>query len=872
MNKKVEYVGAAINIPFVLSGIQEFVEGYIGSVVHSLIRTKGIIRPQTKYLTGTPPCRVSQSGGKIQVAAGQIFFNTYPYPVFSIDVTEISTPTVATILGDARYDGSYVYAVWSKADAGIYKRRAQGFVYNPLTDGPTAYWDESIDTVTLSISYTVPSEPYVRLARLFTNTGFLVIDQTTGADFAESNLPGNLADRSLNLNSVLADLTNEKAGFYIPLGNGDETAEFLIAPSYSGSNNTHWITNYPIAAPDPVADNDVITKSWFLEYVSRYMDDTQPILNFKLIDIETVGIAGTEIFDPENNLVAPAGGYGGNGGGPINQTQLRVRFTWGYEGICGVGQNATNDFTLSGISFTDAALIGYHLWIPELSKDLKISSNVNNVLSLCEPDGSEYVFPRTVTITSNQDLTAWIHVNANKYELRFTPWSSAGYLDPGHASVVAVATSTNYGGPIGMTANVLLNTGTKYNVDIRALQGNGIGSWHSLSAGTYVHQFRRSQTSSGAINYYSPLLVYHTNIPYGSLDVTHTVENLINGYRITLHPNLWKDAEEFEIVYSLQDAYASFAYTNNHRVRTGSRSFTINPRFVGTWYFRIRPLCGGGQVCTNEEIETTADSIRIGFSYQDPIIDFGEKSFRLDTWEGYIIPSGNGSWYPAQWTTPWLPYILSPVSGVYQGQATYQHPYASFVFPPGMDGKYMYLPAKNLGYEPEITVVGNGSAIRLTNAQGIAYTLPANSEQVYFRVGTTEKSRFLTRYDFVKPVKIDRVKLRVKLNTLSFDPGLNWGVPVTIRLWANGNDVEFGSDYILISGTSAWQDIDRTIDMEIRGDEYSTSLYVYAWDPEFTYNWSSLVGTIQIWGREWSADPGVINTMLVNNRVFNTAN
>ena len=271
-----------------------------------------------------------------------------------------------------------------------------------------------------------------------------------------------------------------------------------------------------------------------------------------------------------------------------------VLLKWNYDDIQGIGGTpSTGYFTITNTGsryvWTAEQLVGYHLWLTGLGLDYVIVFNAaTNVAAgttalVVTPYGTNTTIIDGLKATGSQP--AWIHNDADAYELVFTPVEPTGVSIPNTGTEQIVRQSTS--GITAMQYNAILPFGQHTSLQIRASKGAWTSSTYvTMVAGTYTKQEPGWITVS---NYTSPFLVQLPNISSAGAGIN--LAQTLNGFSYTIAG--WTPATAFELCYAPGTGTAAFSSSTSQTFSTVSRTGTVNTSAGGTYSVLVQPIVTG---------------------------------------------------------------------------------------------------------------------------------------------------------------------------------------------------------------------------------------------------------------------------------------
>ena len=490
--------------------------------------------------------------------------------------------------------------------------------------------------------------------------------------------------------------------------------------------------------------------------------------------------------------------------------KLSVKFKWGYDDLVGTGGLGTFTTTnynsiQSGLrkSFTTNELTGYFLYIPSLSITLAITGNVssttsNTVINVTNLDGTTWDGTGLTVDSSNQ---AWIHSNADAYELVAIPINSGNYdyLSKVESSVSYSSVSS----PVYMQGELILDVGTYYRFFIRTIKGINFSSWVEMVSWQYT-KYSITQL------YLEPFMVQNAIIAGdGALSVLSTS----NGFSISISG--WAYAEMFEVAWTTDNGGVNFNNPPAHQqsMVTASRYVDITVSITANYSVSVRPLIGGQQV--SPPLTKTIISGTSGVPPQDIPL--------LSTYIQHFTYSGSATCVSI---TPTV-YQATVVSVVAPSLGTISSSLSSTIVGD------IFTDVNNNDFM--IQAVAASNILYISNLVGNSYT-PANGN---FTIGVSKRARLV--------VQQNQYTINYILTRIDVDCDVLNGQNVTVRVYQTGNESAF--DSILISATD--QPFTQDIDVALSDLNGSRDLSIDLFDPALigALNNGAFSGRITIYAR-----------------------
>ncbi len=486
----------------------------------------------------------------------------------------------------------------------------------------------------------------------------------------------------------------------------------------------------------------------------------------------------------------------------FSTNKLRITIKWGYEDITGNG--GSNTFTIINHEFTENALAGYYLYIPTLSKNLKIVSNLAGTSG------------QTVCTVTNEDGTSWdgtgvsvsstpalIHTNADEYSLIAIPQKDSVYTyESREEKLIKFAES-----PTKMSTEIELETGTKYLIKVKAGKKGKFSNYAEMPSGTFM-KYNVAQT------YDKPLLVKHPNI---ATEGTLTVTTSRNGFVVNVSG--WTEAEQYEIIYTTKAGGANFTDP------TVGRQVIYNPKYLGTrsvdiptlisanYNVKVRPLIAGQQVVTTP-LSANVVSGSAGNMPGDQVI--------LSTYITHKTYSGTLAWN-SQIGVATVTDIVTPASGTQSVTSLSGE----------LEGCIL---TDSAGNDFLIAGVLGANVFELINLKDKAYTPQAGT----CTIGVSKRGRMI--------YKSNKFTIDYEIVRIDFDCDIKRGENVTLRAYQQGK--EESADTLLINASdSPFTTECNVMLLGVYGDR---NLIVDLYDPAGTYNKGCLSGQLTIYARPYS--------------------
>jgi hypothetical protein len=299
------------------------------------------------------------------------------------------------------------------------------------------------------------------------------------------------------------------------------------------------------------------------------------------------------------------------------------------------------------LGFTTNQLVGQYFYLPLWGYNMIIVSNTATTfdsgsqkwvatLTLQNVDGSTVdLTGKTISEVGSPTSKAWIHPNADYYEIVQIPYKTDGTtLNLADAITVKASVPANAGGPTQCLVTMPLILGQLYAISIRGVNKFSASDPVSLAAGTYW-KYSKPQT------YGSPLLASLPLIT--SVGASVGAATTPFGFQVTIVG--WPQATDFEICYSTNNAGANFQSESDPKVITSNRTIDITTSGASSYDIKVRPLMAGQCVIDTTEsqapngyLETNVVSGAGGQAPNDSII--GPLVFDLETYTTRMLSIG----------------------------------------------------------------------------------------------------------------------------------------------------------------------------------------------------------------------------------------
>ncbi|MCK9209293.1 MAG: hypothetical protein M0P61_00515 [Ignavibacteriaceae bacterium] len=537
-------------------------------------------------------------------------------------------------------------------------------------------------------------------------------------------------------------------------------------------------------------------------YVKLEEDIPQPIKNIRIVDITGIKLKYVEDVDNIKAKISDeAYSYSTN--------KLRVYFKWGYDDVVGTG--AVNTFTLTGKTFTLNELANYFIYIPSLSKNLLIESNLatasgNTVLTVKEIGGGDWDGTGVVVTSENPAI---IHNGADEYDFIAVPQYASAYDYNGmYEKFVKYASS-----PTAQSIALDLELGCKYLVKVRAGAKGEFNSFVEMSSGSFT-KYSASQA------YAKPFLVKHPDIPTaGAIGSVATR----NGFRVDVSG--WTEAEQFEIVYTTKNSGASFTdVEQEHKTiynskYAGHMYLDIPTSISANYNIAVRPLIAGQQV--SAPLTTSVVSGSAGNLPGDQVI--------ASVYINHRTFSGSLSWNNTLGIGT-LSTVVTPASGT-----------QSVTSLPELEGCILSVVCTDGAvHDFIISSVLSSLSIELTNLTGASY-IPADGA---FTIGVSERGRLA--------FQSNKATVDYEIVRVDTDCDVKRGENLTLRVYQIANKASYDSIIITTGDTPFTMDCDVLL-LGVFGDR---NWAIDFFDPATSgaLNKGCFSGQITVFARPYSRD------------------
>lgn len=525
-------------------------------------------------------------------------------------------------------------------------------------------------------------------------------------------------------------------------------------------------------------------------YVLLEPDVPADLLNLRIFDIYGNRVSNIDPTYTDGKLVSRQ-----LINGVISPT-LNVRIKWGWDYITGTG--GSNSFTITNIVgeeyqqrlpnltgvvasgvFVNNILAGCMLWVPQVSKLLRITANTGNSLVVEEQDGSSIDL---TGVNPNSANPAWITVDADKYTVVAIPYDSTG-ITP--IKTERIEQQVYYSESPAMIEKILqLEIAKRYLIKVKAHLLNKETDFFEMPSG-YYYKYGVQQ------NYAKPALIIHPQISSSGASIGAVAT--ANGFRVTI--NGWANANHFEICYTTDNAGASFENELHPKIVTANRLIDITTSQSAGYNVKVRPIISGQEVAT--PLSTNVISGSAGVPPNSVVLV--NQEINLRTYSGTINFDGAD--------TGTLSNIRTPSGGSLVVTS----------LPTSNVGKIMTISGQNY----LIVHMFSGTSVFIqpyTNDDGTLATLPSAGNHT-FSISTSKRGRRII--SSILPQDFDLTRLEVDCNYLVGDD-------VTLRVYQLSK--ESLADYLLLEDNDTPYGV--YLDAQILGSYGQRVLVVDLWDPE----------------------------------------
>jgi len=315
--------------------------------------------------------------------------------------------------------------------------------------------------------------------------------------------------------------------------------------------------------------------------------------------------------------------------------EAAVTMKWNWDGVLLLNYPGTNQVLVAlrpGPTFSVQAneLIGYHLWHPA-GFDYLITDNdasytyTGNVIAThltLQPYEHAINIDTLPNITTASATTAWVHSNAESYELTAIPVTRSydQIIEERYENTV---NDSDILRPLAMECKENYFLGEMLNLRVRS-RNYQRSAWTTMAAGS----FTKPSPWKSPISYGAPFIVRIPDI--SSVGASIAAEGSATGFTINI--NGWDVASAFEIVYSTDPNGTDF---NNDRAQPRveySRKIEIATTSSSRYYIKVRPLIGGQAVA-----EALSTDVMSGTGGQTiTLYSYGPIYVNLNTYSGAL--------------------------------------------------------------------------------------------------------------------------------------------------------------------------------------------------------------------------------------------
>lgn len=401
-------------------------------------------------------------------------------------------------------------------------------------------------------------------------------------------------------------------------------------------------------------------------------DTPSNVKNFRIVDISG---GNNEVF------------YGTTAKGKLKQGQTKKRsdqgqvtVAWGYDAIVGSGSTLgqfTIDHTYNthtrgvdgGLSYANATftsdeLVGLWLYIPSQNTSYKIISNnaTSANATLLEVTTAGGSVPNLTGITTTSAVRGTIHNGCDTYTVRMVPvlaaststevlpaQQSKAVLRDGTLGIYA-ATKTTFDVPLGWLVNFYIMASSANLVNSSEVQ---------MSSGSYYKPTDSSKYSSNPVSYAVPTALELPAVVTGNTRVSAvaTPHGFVIALSVDATTGGWDLADQYEYVYTTDNAGADFANPMHERYVTAERWVDVPASGTRAYSIKVRPLLCGQTI--GSELSTSVTSGAGGQSPTDTtIVQF---PVAIKSYSGSMSYSvGAESWTVSSLQSPATAAVASP--------------------------------------------------------------------------------------------------------------------------------------------------------------------------------------------------------------------
>lgn len=531
-------------------------------------------------------------------------------------------------------------------------------------------------------------------------------------------------------------------------------------------------------------------------YVLLANDAPPNLLNLRIIDVNGVSIKYVEEEGQIGWLSQSIKESIVNKGKTYNSNSLKVKIKWGYDDITGTGGDSSFTINNAGYSFSNGVLDNLYFWIPSLSKNLLITTNTGNVLSVTEIDGS--AIDLTGLVVQSGSNTAWIHFNANEYEIMAIPVKDDVQY---YNSVIDRYAYT--GTPVKMEIDLNLEMGVKYYIKCRSKNGEVFSNWYEMPAGSYT-KYNTTQ------NYSKPFLAIHPQISSTGASISAVATK--NGFDLVI--NGWNEAEAFEVCWTTDQSGADFSNSAHLKRIILEKIISITTNLSYQFHIAVRPLVSSQQVAP--ALSTTVVSGSSGIGPEDRAIV--KRDINIVTY------SGKGTYNTSS------PGVLTSITNLKS--------------PAGSSNAITEIPSTIIGKVITIgtydyMIVSKNSSNSITFESLNNAPLPSSSGTKTFTISTSYRGRRISMNELTQDHNLTRFEIDSDF--------INGNVNVRVFQLGRATEIDSGNaDNIIVNQNDKL--FSTFSDIEIGYRYGNRTIVVDAWDINGLLNNNNLVGSITIYG------------------------
>ncbi|HEX2868747.1 MAG TPA: hypothetical protein VHO03_17025 [Ignavibacteriales bacterium] len=537
-------------------------------------------------------------------------------------------------------------------------------------------------------------------------------------------------------------------------------------------------------------------------YVLTEPDIPAAIQNFRIADIASTK---STVDSTMANSIAVAYQNG-------LDSYLNVKLKWGYDNITGF-TSGTNEMhiTTAGLAFTKDQLKDLYIHIFNVSKTFRITGNNatsggDTLVTLINEDGTSWdgkdISGNYITIAS--DNPAWIHFDADSYEIAAIPCSG----DPGipeYDYAGRIEALANYGlDVVRMETTIRLHMGRYYLIKICGKKGVKYNDYVELQAGSF-QKYGLTQ------NYSNPTLIKHPSIPDdGKIAVNMTLV----GFLIMIDATCWPLAENFEVAYTAKNTTASFTDPTHTQFILNSRTVEVPTNISAEYNVAVRPLMSGQAVA--KAVTATVVSGSGGRAPDErPMAMLELNHFTYSGTLGYNT------------TVPGTVTIEAIESPAASGRTI-----ASM--PDNIVGKIITI--NSVDYR--ITGRTSPTAFDIETLDG-TNNYPSTGAGIVYTIGVSEKAR---------QVWLTTLYYSAKFTRAEVDPKILQGGEALIRFYQKGQSPEKG-DYMKVPKQGV--PVEQDLNFKIVSGSGEMKLLIDLYDPDGLLNNTCIHGQLIVYGQDY---------------------